>query len=170
MGRCSLYDVFVLFCIILSVNTTCCSFHATRNRRVGCAMLSPLLFSPLLFPVRTSSPFVHHFALLHDHATHPALCLIVLPDRFLVSSPAPPRRVSFSSAQAHASNFFFGLFHDTHAMANPRQRRKARSSSHSGASARSKKAAQKRLHRTPDIKGPSAIREKWDPKLTVRQK
>ncbi|CAD6967495.1 unnamed protein product [Tilletia controversa] len=56
-------------------------------------------------------------------------------------------------------------------MANPRQRRKQRSSSASGSSATSKKAQRKKLHRAPPIKGPAAaiIGEHWDRTKTITQ-
>ncbi|KDN42496.1 hypothetical protein K437DRAFT_237705 [Tilletiaria anomala UBC 951] len=55
-------------------------------------------------------------------------------------------------------------------MATPRQRRKSRSSSHGGPSARSKKAAVKKLKKpAPTIRGPEILKEKWDRTKTVRQ-
>jgi len=52
-------------------------------------------------------------------------------------------------------------------MANPRQRRKARSSSHKAVS-HSKRA--KRLQKKmPSIRGPKALQDAWDPSKTVRQ-
>lgn len=54
-------------------------------------------------------------------------------------------------------------------MATPRQRRKARSSTHTGPSARSKKVMQKRLVRVPELKGADVLKQHWDPKKTLRQ-
>lgn len=55
-------------------------------------------------------------------------------------------------------------------MANPRQRRKARSGKWSGATKSAKRAQNKRIHRAPTVMGPNVLREHWDPRLTVRQK
>ena len=55
-------------------------------------------------------------------------------------------------------------------MANPRQRRKARSGKWSGATKSAKRSQQRRLKRAPTVMGPEVLRENWDPKLTVRQK
>lgn len=55
-------------------------------------------------------------------------------------------------------------------MANPRQRRKARSGKYTGATKSAKRAANKRIKRAPTVMGPAILREQWDPKLTVRQK
>ncbi|WFD06169.1 non-specific serine/threonine protein kinase [Malassezia vespertilionis] len=54
-------------------------------------------------------------------------------------------------------------------MANPRQRRKARSSSHSGATKSERRAQNKRIHRKPSLAGPAVLREQWDKHLTTRQ-
>lgn len=54
-------------------------------------------------------------------------------------------------------------------MANPRQRRKARSGKWSGATKSAKRSQQRRLKRAPTVMGPEVLRENWDPKLTVRQ-
>ncbi|UZJ53817.1 hypothetical protein CBS101457_003137 [Exobasidium rhododendri] len=54
-------------------------------------------------------------------------------------------------------------------MANPRQRRKARSGSSTKPSDRSKRQALKKLVRAPPIKGAQVIQDNWDPKMTVRQ-
>ncbi|KAK0538681.1 Nucleolar protein 16, partial [Tilletia horrida] len=56
-------------------------------------------------------------------------------------------------------------------MANPRQRRKQRSSAASGSSHTSKRAQRKKLHRAPPIKGPAAalVADQWDRTKTVRQ-
>ncbi|KAL4402271.1 Nucleolar protein 16 [Malassezia pachydermatis] len=54
-------------------------------------------------------------------------------------------------------------------MANPRQRRKARSGKYSGATKSAKRAQNKRLKRAPTVMGPDILRENWDPTLTVRQ-
>ena len=58
----------------------------------------------------------------------------------------------------------------TTTMANPRQRRKARSGKYSGATKSAKRAQNKRLKRAPTVMGPDILRENWDPTLTVRQK
>lgn len=55
-------------------------------------------------------------------------------------------------------------------MANPRQRRKSRSSKYSGATKSAKRAQNKRIKRAPTVMGPEILRDNWDPKLTVRQK
>lgn len=55
-------------------------------------------------------------------------------------------------------------------MANPRQRRKSRSGTHTGPSRRSKREMKKKLVRAPTVKGPEILKQSWDPKLTVRQK
>lgn len=56
-------------------------------------------------------------------------------------------------------------------MANPRQRRKARSG---GGSAKPGTNALRRLHnrehRVGEVRGPQALREGWDKKKTVKQK
>ncbi|KAF9532328.1 ribosome biogenesis protein Nop16 [Crepidotus variabilis] len=52
-------------------------------------------------------------------------------------------------------------------MANPRQRRKARSSSHRPVS--HSKNAKRNLKKTPPIRGPKALQEAWDKTKTVRQ-
>ncbi|WFD35749.1 Nucleolar protein 16 [Malassezia cuniculi] len=54
-------------------------------------------------------------------------------------------------------------------MANPRQRRKARSGKYTGATKSARRAANKRIKRAPTVMGPAVLREQWDPKLTVRQ-
>ncbi|WFD30618.1 Nucleolar protein 16 [Malassezia sp. CBS 17886] len=54
-------------------------------------------------------------------------------------------------------------------MANPRQRRKAHSGKHSGATKSAKRAAKQRLKRAPTVMGPDVLREHWDPTKTVRQ-
>ncbi|WFD45349.1 non-specific serine/threonine protein kinase [Malassezia psittaci] len=54
-------------------------------------------------------------------------------------------------------------------MANPRQRRKSRSSKYSGATKSAKRAQNKRIHRAPTVMGPSVLRENWDKTLTTRQ-
>lgn len=53
-------------------------------------------------------------------------------------------------------------------MTTARQRKKQKSGN--SGSARSKKAVQKRIKRTPSMQGPAAIRDNWDPKATVREK
>lgn len=55
-------------------------------------------------------------------------------------------------------------------MANPRQRRKSRSSTYSGATKSAKRAQNKRIHRGPSVMGPEVMREQWDKSLTPRQK
>lgn len=55
-------------------------------------------------------------------------------------------------------------------MANPRQRRKARSGNYTGGTKSAKRAAQKKIKRAPTVMGPEVLREQWDKKLTVRQK
>lgn len=55
-------------------------------------------------------------------------------------------------------------------MANPRQRRKSRSSKYSGATKSAKRAQNKRIKRAPTVMGPEILRDNWDPKLTVGQK
>ncbi|EAU91243.2 hypothetical protein CC1G_06878 [Coprinopsis cinerea okayama7 len=52
-------------------------------------------------------------------------------------------------------------------MANPRQRRKARSSSYKPVS--HSKNAKRNLKKMPPIRGPKALQEAWDKKKTVRQ-
>ncbi|KAG8697177.1 Nucleolar protein 16 [Ceratobasidium sp. 394] len=52
-------------------------------------------------------------------------------------------------------------------MANPRQRRKARSSSHSAV--KQSRRAGKNLRKYPAIKGPKVLQDAWDKKKTVRQ-
>ncbi|PWN51281.1 hypothetical protein IE53DRAFT_57150 [Violaceomyces palustris] len=54
-------------------------------------------------------------------------------------------------------------------MANPRQRRKAKSSSHTKPSSSAKRHAKKKLARAPTVKGPEVLKQAWDGKLTVRQ-
>ncbi|WFD38932.1 Nucleolar protein 16 [Malassezia japonica] len=54
-------------------------------------------------------------------------------------------------------------------MANPRQRRKSRSSKYSGATKSAKRAQNKRIHRGPSVMGPEVMREQWDKSLTPRQ-
>ncbi|KAI3622883.1 VPS15 [Malassezia furfur] len=54
-------------------------------------------------------------------------------------------------------------------MANPRQRRKSRSSKYSGATKSAKRAQNKRIHRAPTVMGPDVLRENWDKALTTRQ-
>lgn len=54
-------------------------------------------------------------------------------------------------------------------MANPRQRRKSRSSKYSGATKSAKRAQNKRIHRAPTVMGPDVLRENWDKTLTTRQ-
>ncbi|VDC05984.1 unnamed protein product [Peniophora sp. CBMAI 1063] len=53
-------------------------------------------------------------------------------------------------------------------MANPRQRRKARSGSHTSVS-HSKRAKTLHLKKQPAIRGPKVLQEAWDKKKTVRQ-
>ncbi|KAJ7261331.1 ribosome biogenesis protein Nop16 [Mycena haematopus] len=52
-------------------------------------------------------------------------------------------------------------------MANPRQRRKARSSSHRPVS--HARNAKRNLKKTPPIRGPMILSERWDKRKTVRQ-
>ncbi|KAJ7349205.1 ribosome biogenesis protein Nop16 [Mycena albidolilacea] len=52
-------------------------------------------------------------------------------------------------------------------MANPRQRRKARSSSHRPVS--HARNAKRNLKKTPPIRGPAILSERWDKRKTVRQ-
>ncbi|KAG7452831.1 uncharacterized protein BT62DRAFT_925372 [Guyanagaster necrorhizus] len=52
-------------------------------------------------------------------------------------------------------------------MANPRQRRKARSGSHRPIS--QSKHAKRNLKKTPPIRGPKILQDAWDSKKTVRQ-
>ncbi|KIJ60671.1 hypothetical protein HYDPIDRAFT_98309 [Hydnomerulius pinastri MD-312] len=52
-------------------------------------------------------------------------------------------------------------------MANPRQRRKAKSSTHKAIS--HSKRAKKLLKKMPAIRGPKALQDAWDPSKTVRQ-
>ncbi|CAA7267916.1 unnamed protein product [Cyclocybe aegerita] len=52
-------------------------------------------------------------------------------------------------------------------MANPRQRRKARSSSHKPVS--HSRHAKRNLKKTPPIRGPKVLQDAWDKKKTVRQ-
>ncbi|KDR81461.1 hypothetical protein GALMADRAFT_239404 [Galerina marginata CBS 339.88] len=52
-------------------------------------------------------------------------------------------------------------------MANPRQRRKARSSSHRPVS--HSQHAKRNLKKTPPIRGPKALQDAWDKQKTVRQ-
>ncbi|KAL5533168.1 NOP16 [Sanghuangporus sanghuang] len=52
-------------------------------------------------------------------------------------------------------------------MANPRQRRKARSSSHTPV--KQSRRANKLLKKQPPIKGPKALQDAWDKRKTVRQ-
>ncbi|KAI0035737.1 ribosome biogenesis protein Nop16 [Vararia minispora EC-137] len=52
-------------------------------------------------------------------------------------------------------------------MANPRQRRKARSSTHSAIS--HSRRAKRLLKKQPPIKGPKVLQDAWDKKKTVRQ-
>jgi len=52
-------------------------------------------------------------------------------------------------------------------MANPRQRRKARSSSHRPVS--HARHAKRNLKKTPPIRGPAILSESWDKRQTVRQ-
>ncbi|KAK0210345.1 ribosome biogenesis protein Nop16, partial [Desarmillaria ectypa] len=52
-------------------------------------------------------------------------------------------------------------------MANPRQRRKARSGSHRAIS--QSKHAKRNLKKTPPIRGPKVLQEAWDSRKTVRQ-
>ncbi|KAJ6618358.1 ribosome biogenesis protein Nop16 [Mycena sp. CBHHK59/15] len=52
-------------------------------------------------------------------------------------------------------------------MANPRQRRKARSSSHRPVS--HARHAKRNLKKTPPIRGPQILSERWDKRKTVRQ-
>ncbi|KAJ6547067.1 ribosome biogenesis protein Nop16 [Mycena capillaripes] len=52
-------------------------------------------------------------------------------------------------------------------MANPRQRRKARSSSHRPVS--HARHAKRNLKKTPPIRGPTILSERWDKRKTVRQ-
>jgi len=51
-------------------------------------------------------------------------------------------------------------------MANPRQRRKARSTSHRPVGSRH---AKRNLKKTPPIRGPAILSERWDKRKTVRQ-
>lgn len=55
-------------------------------------------------------------------------------------------------------------------MANPRQRRKARSPKYSGATKSARRASNKKVKRAPPMMGPQVLRDNWDPHLTVRQK
>ncbi|CUA75865.1 hypothetical protein RSOLAG22IIIB_01865 [Rhizoctonia solani] len=52
-------------------------------------------------------------------------------------------------------------------MANPRQRRKSRSGSHSAV--KQSRRAKKNLRKHPAIKGPKALQDAWDKKKTVKQ-
>lgn len=52
-------------------------------------------------------------------------------------------------------------------MANPRQRRKARSGSHRAVS--QAKNAKRNLKKTPPIRGPKVLQDAWDSRKTVRQ-
>ncbi|TFK42734.1 ribosome biogenesis protein Nop16 [Crucibulum laeve] len=52
-------------------------------------------------------------------------------------------------------------------MANPRQRRKARSSSHRPVS--HSRHAKRNLKKTPPIRAPKALQDAWDPRKTVKQ-
>lgn len=54
-------------------------------------------------------------------------------------------------------------------MANPRQRRKARSSSTLKPSLNAKKQMRKRLARAPTVHGADVLKDNYDPKLTLRQ-
>ena len=54
-------------------------------------------------------------------------------------------------------------------MANPRQRRKARSSSTLKPSLNAKKQMKKRLARAPTVHGADVLKDAYDPKLTLRQ-
>ncbi|EST09707.1 Ribosome biogenesis protein Nop16 [Kalmanozyma brasiliensis GHG001] len=54
-------------------------------------------------------------------------------------------------------------------MANPRQRRKARSSSTLKPSINAKKQMRKRLARAPTVHGADVLKDNYDPKLTLRQ-
>ncbi|CAO1623716.1 unnamed protein product [Jaminaea pallidilutea] len=54
-------------------------------------------------------------------------------------------------------------------MANPRQRRKARSGVNTGPSQTAKRHIRKKAVRAPTVKGPDILKEGWDPKKTVRQ-
>lgn len=56
-------------------------------------------------------------------------------------------------------------------MANPRQRRKARSGTQQGLSARAKRHQAKKVKKpAADVRGPEILKEKWDRTKTVRQK
>ncbi|KAJ1307249.1 hypothetical protein OPQ81_001362 [Rhizoctonia solani] len=52
-------------------------------------------------------------------------------------------------------------------MANPRQRRKSRSGTHSAV--KQSRRAKKNLRKHPALKGPKALQDAWDKKKTVRQ-
>ncbi|SNX81375.1 related to NOP16  len=54
-------------------------------------------------------------------------------------------------------------------MANPRQRRKARSASSLKPSLNAKRQMKKRLVRAPTVHGPDVLKDNYDPKLTLRQ-
>lgn len=54
-------------------------------------------------------------------------------------------------------------------MANPRQRRKSRSSTTTKPSLNAKRAMKKKLARAPTVKGADVLKEAWDGKLTARQ-
>lgn len=54
-------------------------------------------------------------------------------------------------------------------MANPRQRRKARSGSTMKPSLNAKKQMKKKLARAPTVHGAEVLKESYDPKLTLRQ-
>ncbi|PWZ02980.1 hypothetical protein BCV70DRAFT_9255 [Testicularia cyperi] len=54
-------------------------------------------------------------------------------------------------------------------MANPRQRRKSRSSASTKPSLNAKKSMKKKLARSPTVKGAEVLKQGWDPKLTARQ-
>ncbi|CBQ67457.1 conserved hypothetical protein [Sporisorium reilianum SRZ2] len=54
-------------------------------------------------------------------------------------------------------------------MANPRQRRKARSGSTMKPSINAKKQMKKKLARAPTVHGADVLKESYDPKLTLRQ-
>ena len=54
-------------------------------------------------------------------------------------------------------------------MANPRQRRKARSASSLKPSLNAKRQMKKKLARAPTVHGAEVLKQAYDPKLTLRQ-
>lgn len=93
----------------------------------------------------------------------------------------PPQnfRALLQLHQRHVLELYYALEHSvdldyhpqtTDAMANPRQRSKAKSHKHTKPSLHEKRRLHQKLRRAPPLKGPEVLQHGWDKKKTVFQK